>query len=197
MRYWLLRAVPLLAVISGICTPLTLATPTLRSNRINPATRVVSQQQSGPEALSPSLIYKRSSPVVIPRARATRNGTFFQELPPNFLLRYHIFTVSFAERSPVSQYLHVVGKPLCSFFPRSNYQGYKANPCKQLHCAGLPHPGSRTSGTLPAWTAARRHVPDGYLMEKVISFSSGRLKLELLNASVGSGGIPREFIVVG
>lgn len=157
MRHWLLRAIPLLAVVPGIWTPLTFATPTLRNNRIDPATRVVSQhQQSGPQALSLPSIYRHSSPLVIPRAIAKRNGIFFQELTSDFLLHYYTFTVSFAERSPVSQYISS-GKERSHFTHFFPVQSTKAT---KLILAGsytiLAYRILARELLVPAWTPAPR-----------------------------------------
>ncbi len=38
-------------------------------------------------------------------------------------------------------------------------------------------------------------VPDHFFLEQVIQFSLGPLRLELLNAGSGMGGIPRDFVL--
>lgn len=97
MRHSLLGAIPLLGVILSVGIPLSLATPTLHS-RIEPVALVGSQQpQRKPVAPSLSPAYGGLSPQVNPSAIGKRSGISIQELGADFLLHYHVFTVSVPE----------------------------------------------------------------------------------------------------
>lgn len=154
MRHWLLRAAPLLAALLGIWAPLSFATPRLRSS-IDPAIPIVSQQQqqqqqSGPQALSLSPAYRRSSPSVTPTAIGKRDGIHIQELSSSFLLHYHVFTVSILYRSPRHKTsLQETSEATCSFvFPYiQRMLNTDTNSSRHLPLPGPPHPGSQTSGS--------------------------------------------------
>lgn len=97
MRHSLLRAIPLLGVILSVWIPLSLATPTLHS-RIEPVALIVfQQQQREPGEPSLSAAYGGLSPQANPNAVGKRSGIYIQELGADFLVYYHVFTVSIPE----------------------------------------------------------------------------------------------------
>ena len=94
MHHWLLRSSSLLAAVLSIWAALSFATPMLR-DRIHPVVHIVSQQpQSGPQTLSLPPAYRYSSPSVTAKAIGKRDGIYVQELNSNYLVHYHVFTVS-------------------------------------------------------------------------------------------------------